>query len=168
MTFTLDVEKNREKLEDYQQFLNAQKGKPGNLMLVLHKAQEVFGYIPGEIQQMISDTLRIPRAEIYGVITFYSQFTTVPKGEMQVSVCMGTACYVKNAQKTLEKFEEELGIKAGETALDGSASIAATRCIGACGLAPVAAINDKVYGHLKPDGVVDAINAYRAEVKNND
>ncbi len=168
MTFTLDKEKNREKLEDYQQFLNGQKGKPGNLMIVLHKAQHDFGYIPAELQQMISDTLRIPLAEIYGVITFYSQFTTEPKGDMQIGVCMGTACYVKNAQKTLEAFEEELGIKAGETAADRSASITATRCLGACGLAPVAAINDKMYGHLKPDDVAKAIESYRAEVKQND
>lgn len=168
MTFTLDKEKNREQLEDFQQFLNEQKGKSGNLMVVLHRAQHDFGFIPAELQEMISDTLRIPRAEIYGVITFYSQFTLIPKGEMQVGVCMGTACYVKNAQKTLEAFEQELGIKAGETAPDGSASITATRCLGACGLAPVVAINDKIFGHLPPDGVAGAIESYRAEVEKND
>lgn len=168
MTFTLDRDKNREKLEDYQAFLDAQKGKPGNLMIVLHKAQHDFGYIPSELQKMISDTLRIPLAEIYGVITFYSQFTTEPKGDMQVGVCMGTACYVKNAQKTLDAFVEELGIQPGETAADRSASITATRCLGACGLAPVAAINEKIFGHLKPDGVAKAIASYRAEVEKND
>jgi NADH:ubiquinone oxidoreductase subunit E len=157
MTFTLDVEKNREKLEDYQQFLNAQKGKPGNLMLVLHKAQEVFGYIPGEIQQMISDTLRIPRAEIYGVITFYSQFTLIPRGETQVAVCMGTACYVKGAQAALDKAEEVLGIKSGETTPDGKYSVEATRCLGACVLAPFITINEEPHGRVTPADVEELL-----------
>lgn len=167
MAFEFDMEKNKEKVAAYQEFLNNQKGKAGNTMIALHEAQHVFGYIPEEIQQMISDTLRVPMAEIYGVITFYGQFTLEPKGEMQVGVCLGTACYVKGAPKILEKFEEEMGIKAGTTKEDGSCSLTATRCLGACGLAPVAHINDKVVGHLTASDVPKVISAYYKERETN-
>ncbi len=163
MAFALDLDKFRDKIDEYQLFLNSQKGKPGNLMIALHKAQAVFGCIPLDIQQMISDTLRIPLAEIYGVITFYSQFTLVPKGEVQVGVCLGTACYVKGSQQSLEQYEEALGIKAGQTSEDGRYSIEATRCIGACGLAPVASINEHIFGHLTKQGVKDSLKDFVKE-----
>ncbi len=157
MAFELDMVKNKEKLEAYQSFLNRQKGKPGNLMIVLHEAQSKFGYIPNEIQKMISETLRIPRAEIYGVITFYSQFTLIPKGETQVAVCLGTACYVKGAQAVLDKSEEVLGIRSGETTPDGKFSIQATRCVGACVLAPVITVNEDAHGRMTPNSMEELL-----------
>lgn len=160
MAFSLDLEKNREKIEEYQEFLNTQKGKPGNLMIALHKAQQKFGCVPSEIQQIISDTLRVPLSEIYGVITFYSQFTLVPKGKCHVGVCMGTACYVKGSKQILEQYEEMLGVKAGETSADGQYSLEATRCIGACGLAPVSSVNEDIYGHLTKDAVTASMKKY--------
>lgn len=157
MAFELDMVKNKEKLGAYQSFLNRQKGKPGNLMIVLHEAQSKFGYIPNEIQKMISETLRIPRAEIYGVITFYSQFTLIPKGETQVAVCLGTACYVKGAQAVLDKSEEVLGIRSGETTPDGKFSIQATRCVGACVLAPVITVNEDAHGRMTPNSMEELL-----------
>ena len=128
----------------------------GALIPVLHEVQEYFGYLPIEVQKVISDELHIPLAEIYGVVTFYAQFTTQPKGKYTVSVCLGTACYVKGSGKILEKFESILGIKAGEVSGDGMFGIEACRCIGACGLAPVITVNDDVYGRLTVDDI-DAI-----------
>ena len=120
----------------------------GALIPVLHEVQEYFGYLPIEVQKIISEELSIPLAEIYGVVTFYAQFSIQPKGKYTVSVCLGTACYVKGSGKILEKFENILGIKAGEVSEDGMFGIEACRCIGACGLAPFATVNGEVYGRL--------------------
>ncbi|MCS5422802.1 MULTISPECIES: NADH-quinone oxidoreductase subunit NuoE family protein [Psychrilyobacter] len=120
--------------------------KEGALISVLHKAQEIFGYIPMEIQEFVADRLELPLAKIYGVVSFYSFFTMTPKGKFPISVCMGTACFVRGADKVLKDLENKLGIKAGETTLDGLYSIDALRCVGACGLAPVVLVGEDVFG----------------------
>ncbi|MGB6129269.1 MAG: NAD(P)H-dependent oxidoreductase subunit E [Psychrilyobacter sp.] len=120
--------------------------KKGALISVLHKAQEIFGYLPKEIQEFVADRLDLPLAKIYGVVSFYSFFTMTPKGKYPISVCMGTACFVRGADKVLKELEQKLGIKAGETTLDGLYSIDALRCVGACGLAPVVLVGEEVFG----------------------
>jgi NADP-reducing hydrogenase subunit HndA len=120
--------------------------KKGALISVLHKAQEIFGYLPTEIQEFVADRLELPLAKIYGVVSFYSFFTMTPKGKFPISVCMGTACFVRGADKVLKDLENKLGIKAGETTLDGLYSIDALRCVGACGLAPVVLVGEDVFG----------------------
>ncbi len=132
------------------------KGTQGALIPVLHEAQDIYGYLPEEVQQIISEQLGISMAEIYGVVTFYTQFSLKPKGEYKIGVCLGTACYVKGSGLILDKIKEKLGIESGECTPDGKFSIDETRCIGACGLAPVITINDDVYGKLLPEDV-DAI-----------
>ena len=136
------------------------KDTRGALIPVLHEVQEYFGYLPLEVQEIISDSMNVPLAEIYGVVSFYTQFTVQPKGKYAVNVCLGTACYVKGSAKILEKFEETLGIKAGETTADGMFSIDACRCVGACGLAPVSMINGEVYGKLVQDDVKSICEKY--------
>lgn len=137
------------------------KDQPGSLLPVMQKAQEIYGYLPIEVQTMISDYMNIPIERVYGIATFYAQFALEPKGKYQVSVCLGTACYVKGGAKILETFEEELGIMAGQCTEDGLFSIDSCRCVGACGLAPVAMINDKVYGRLTPDEVRKIVDHYK-------
>ena len=137
------------------------KGQDGALIPVLHKAQEVYGYLPIEVQTMIADGLEVPLAEVYGVVTFYTQFSLNPKGEYKIGVCLGTACYVKGAQAVLDEIAKQLGIGAGECTDDGIFSLEASRCIGACGLAPVMNINDDVYGKLTPDQVAGILAKYK-------
>lgn len=161
MEFAFDWEANEEKIKDLKIFMKENKRKKGALMAVLHKAQNLFGYLPIEIQKMISEELRIPLSEIYGVATFYSQFSLIPKGQYKIGVCLGTACYVKGSQKILDKVEELLGISVGQTTPDRKFSIDATRCLGACGLAPVLTVNEDVYGKLKPEDVEEIIDKYR-------
>mgnify|MGYP002539783518 CR=1 FL=1 len=136
------------------------KDTEGALIPVLHEAQEIYGYLPVEVQQIISDGLGVSMAEIYGVVTFYTQFTTNPKGRYKIAVCLGTACYVKGSGDILEKIMEKLGIGVGECSEDGKYSLDATRCIGACGLAPVLTVNDDVYGRLVPDDVEGILAKY--------
>ena len=131
-----------------------------NLIQILNEVQEHYGYIPMFAQKEISEFLKIPLAEIYGVITFYSRFTLKPKGKYNVAVCLGTACYVKGSQKIMDRLKEKLGIEPGETTKDGKFSIEETRCVGACGLAPVFTINGEVYGKAtvqKLDEVLDKL-----------
>ncbi|MCF6463502.1 NAD(P)H-dependent oxidoreductase subunit E [Clostridium sp. Cult1] len=161
MEFAFDWEANEEKIKDLKVFMKENKRKKGALMAVLHEAQNLFGYLPIEIQKMISEELRIPLSEIYGVATFYSQFSLIPKGEYKIGVCLGTACYVKGSQEILDKVEELLGISVGQTTSDRKFSIDATRCLGACGLAPVLTVNEDVYGKLNPDDVKEIIEKYR-------
>ncbi len=134
----------------------------GGLVPVLHEAQTIFGCIPLEVQKRISEKLNIPLAEIYGVVTFYAQFTLEPKGDYLISVCLGTACYVKGAQQIIDKIKGEIGIEVGETTPDGKFSLEATRCVGACGLAPVLMVNHKdVYGRLVLDEIPEIIEKYK-------
>ncbi|MBE7048894.1 MAG: NAD(P)H-dependent oxidoreductase subunit E [Ruminococcaceae bacterium] len=136
------------------------KGTDGALIPVLHEAQEIYGYLPIEVQAIISKNLDVTMAEIYGVVTFYTQFTTQPKGKYKIGVCLGTACYVKGSGDILNKIKEKLGISEGECTPDGKYSIDATRCIGACGLAPVLTVNDDVYGKLTVDDVEGILAKY--------
>lgn len=152
-----------EELDRFIDGLSLEKEDPrrkGNLIQVLHRAQHIFGYLPEEVQIHIADKLYIHHAEVSGVISFYNYFTTVPKGKYSISVCMGTACYVKGAEKILNEFERILQIKAGQVTPDQKFSIDALRCVGACGLAPVVMINDKVYGRVKPQDVKNIIEDY--------
>ena len=143
-----------------REVIAAHKGQKGALMPVLQGAQEIYGYLPIEVQKMISDGLDIPLEEIYGVATFYSQFTLNPKGKYQISLCLGTACYVKGASDILEAVQQRLGIKPGSITPDGKFSLDACRCIGACGLAPVMMINNDVYGRLTVDQVGSILDKY--------
>ena len=161
MEFEFDWEANEEKIKELKIFMEENKGKKGALIAVLHEAQDLFGYLPIEIQRVISEELRVPLSEIYGVATFYSHFSLIPKGQYEIGVCLGTACYVKGAQEILDKVEESLEITVGQTTPDRKFSISATRCLGACGLAPVLMIDGDVYGRLKPDDVEEILNKYR-------
>ena len=136
------------------------KDTKGALIPVLHQAQEIYGYLPEEVQAIISRELGVSMAEIYGVVTFYTQFSTQPKGKYKIGVCLGTACYVKGSGDILNKIKEILGINEGECTPDGKYSIDATRCIGACGLAPVITVNDDVYGKLTVDDVEGILAKY--------
>lgn len=161
MEFKFDWESNEEGLKEFKIFIKENREKKGVLMEVLHEAQDLFGYIPIEIQKIISKELEVPLSEIYGVVTFYSQFSLVPKGKYEIKVCLGTACYVKGSQEVLDKVEELLGIGVDETTSDRKFSISGTRCLGACGLAPALVVNDDVYGKLTPNDVEETLNKYK-------
>ena len=132
----------------------------GALMPVLQKAQEIYGYLPIEVQTMIAEGMDIPLEKVYGVVTFYAQFSLNPKGKYRISVCLGTACYVKGSGDIFDKLQESLNIKGGECTPDGKFSLEACRCIGACGLAPVLTVNDDVYGRLVPEDVPGILAKY--------
>lgn len=136
------------------------KGKPGPLMPVLNEAQKIFGCVSIEVQKRISEELKIPLAEIYGVATFYSQFSLQPNGKYVIGVCLGTACYVKGAQDIINKVSKELNIEVGKTSEDGKFTLVATRCIGACGLAPVLTVNEDVYGKLTVNDIDEILSKY--------
>lgn len=144
-----------------KEVIEKHKGVKGAAIPVLHEAQNIYGYLPIEVQEIIAEGLNVPLAEIYGIVTFYAQFTLYPKGKYQISICLGTACYVKGSGDILEKVKEILGIDVGECTPDGKFSIDATRCIGACGLAPVMTVNDEVYGRLTVDQVEDILKKYQ-------
>ncbi len=133
---------------------------PQELINILHGCQEHFGYLPAEIQEVISSETGIPVAKIYGVVTFYSFFTMTPKGKHPISICMGTACYVRGAEKVLEEFKKELALQVGQTTKDGKFSLSSLRCVGACGLAPVVLVGDKTYGRVAPDDVKKILKEY--------
>ena len=133
--------------------------KPGELINILHEAQHLQGYLPEETQRIIASKLGIPVSKVYGVVTFYTFFTMTPKGKHPISVCMGTACYVRGSEKLLEEFKRVLGIEVGDTTPDGKFSLDCLRCVGACGLAPVVMIGEKVYGRLQPVDVKKIIDA---------
>jgi NADH:ubiquinone oxidoreductase subunit E len=141
-------------------------GQSGALIPVLHQAQEVFGYLPHDVQVLIAEGLDVPLSEIDGVITFYSLFTSQPQGKYKVGICLGTACYVKGAALVLEELKKELGIDINETSTDGLFTLEVTRCVGACGLAPVMTIGDDVYGRLTPEDVSGILDKYVQAEKN--
>lgn len=158
---TLPFNGTKEQEERLMAVIAEHKGQEGAAIPVLHEAQNIYGYLPIEVQEMIAEGLDVPLAEIYGIVTFYTQFTVNPKGKYKIGICLGTACYVKGSGDILEKVKEILGIDVGECTPDGLFSIDATRCIGACGLAPVMTVNDDVYGRLVVDDVEDIIKKYR-------
>lgn len=150
----------QEKYDELGTFIDSLSGSKDELIKVLHKAQNVFGYLPEEVQYYIAERLDIPTSKVYGVVTFYSYFTMKPKGKFRISVCMGTACYVRGAEPVLDEFKKELSIDCNETTPDGKFSLDTLRCVGACGLAPVVLVGEKVYGHVTKEMVKDIIAEY--------
>lgn len=150
-------DKKQQELKDVCKSFNNEKGE---LINVLHKAQSMFGYLPAEVQEVIAKELNLSVAHVYGVVTFYSFFTMIPKGRHPISICLGTACYVRGAEKVLEEFKRQLKIQVGETTPDGKFSLSCLRCVGACGLAPVVMVGEKVYGRVSTEGVQDIVAEY--------
>ncbi len=155
----------KEQAEQLKKVIESSRNTPGCLMHILQEAQAIYGYLPLEVQKTIAEGLGISLSEVYGVVTFYSQFSLKPKGKYRISVCLGTACYVKGSDKILEEVEKQLGIKCGECTADGLFSIDSCRCVGACGLAPVMMVNEEVYGKLEPSKIKGILDSYREENK---
>jgi NADH:ubiquinone oxidoreductase subunit E len=143
------------------QIIDEHRGKPQELIMALHKAQNLFGYLPREVQRKVAQGLGVSVNEVYGVITFYSFFSTVPKGRHGVKVCLGTACYVRGGQQTLGKVEKELGVEVGGTTEDRRYSVDVVRCIGACGLAPAMLVDNDVYGRVKTTKIMEILEQYK-------
>lgn len=139
------------------------EGQKGSLIPVLHEAQLVFGYLSEEVQAYVAEKLDVPLSEVYGVVSFYAFFTTEPIGKYKISICLGTACYVKGSGDILAEFEKELGIKVGQTTEDNMFTLEGCRCLGACGLAPVLTVNDKVHGRLVPGDAKSIIEKYKEQ-----
>ncbi|MDR3289554.1 MAG: NAD(P)H-dependent oxidoreductase subunit E [Peptococcaceae bacterium] len=150
----------KEQEEKLEEVIRTHKGEKGATMPVMQEAQKIYGYLPEEVQVMIAERMEIPLTEVYGISSFYAQFTHNPKGAIQISVCLGTACYVKGAGEILNQVCKKVGCQPDEITADGKFSIDSTRCIGACGLAPVMMINNDVYGRLKPEDVDAIIEKY--------
>lgn len=159
--FKFDKEENKEKIQEFDRFIYQNKDVKGPLMPILQKAQNIFGYLPEEIMEMISNKLNIPLAEIYGVATFYSQFTFIPKGKCDIHVCLGTACYVKGSRDIINELEEKLDIKPGETTKDGKFSLSETRCLGNCGEAPVVEINAQQHVRFTKKDIQRILEEYK-------
>ena len=154
-----DTPEQKKKLEEV---IAAHKDQPGALMPILQQAQDIYGDLPIEVQTTIAEALDIPLEEVYGVVTFYAQFSLYPKGQYKISVCLGTACYVKGSGSIYDKLQQVLGIGGGECTPDGKFSLEACRCVGACGLAPVMMVNDEVFGKLTADDVEDILAKFGA------
>ena len=159
---TIPFKGTKEQEEKLLTAIENNKSLQGALIPILHEAQEIYGYLPFEVQKIISEKTDIPLANIYGVVSFYSQFTLTPKGEFKIAVCLGTACYVKGAGNILDKIKEKTGVAVGACSPDGKFSLDATRCIGACGLAPVLTVNDDVYGRLVLEDVDGILAKYQS------
>ncbi len=157
---TLPFKGTAEQEAKLMQVIEENKADKSNLMVVMQKAQDIYGYLPMEVQEMISEGMEIPLEKVYGVSTFYAQFSLSPKGKYNISVCLGTACYVKGAGDLFDKLSEILGIGADECTADGKFSLTACRCIGACGLAPVLTVNEDVYGRLTVDDIEGVLAKY--------
>lgn len=150
-------------LAEVDQILESYRGQPGSLIQVLHKAQNVIGYLPREVQVKVAEKLDVPLTRVYGVVSFYSLFTTKPKGRHKIHVCAGTACYVRGANQLLNKLEEDLQVKPGDTTEDGKFSVDVVRCLGACGLGPVVTVDDDVYGRVHTGKLADILSKYDKE-----
>ncbi len=150
-----------EKFHELEEFIDSLPDKKGALIEVLHKAQHIFGYLPEEVQIFVAEKLNVPTSKVFGVVSFYSYFTTTPRGEYVVNVCMGTACFVRGAANVLAEFEKQLNVKVGQTTPDSKFTVEVLRCVGACGLAPVVTINDRVYGHVTPSDVKKILTEYQ-------
>jgi NADP-reducing hydrogenase subunit HndA len=156
----IKIKLSEKSIEDIKDICRSFGNEGGELINVLHKTQGLFGYLPAEVQEIVAKELNIPLARVYGVVTFYSFFTMKPKGKHPISICLGTACYVRGAEKVLDEFKRALNVKVGESTPDGKFSLSCLRCIGACGLAPVVMIGEKVYGRVSPDGVKDILKEF--------
>lgn len=157
---SIKVKLKEKDVDQLKQVCREFNNEPGELINVLHKAQGIFGYLPAEVQEVVARELSVSVAKVYGVVTFYSFFTMIPKGKHPISICTGTACYVRGAEKVLDEFKKNLNIKVGETSPDGKFSLSCLRCVGACGLAPVVLIGEKTYGRVSPDGVKGILKEY--------
>jgi NADH-quinone oxidoreductase subunit E/NADP-reducing hydrogenase subunit HndA len=157
---TVKIELRNDQIEKIHSICDSFANQEGELINVLHKTQETFGYLPAEVQEVIADRMEISAAKVYGVVTFYSFFSMIPKGEHPVSICTGTACYVRGAETVLGEFKKQLDIEVGETSQDGKFSLNCLRCVGACGLAPVVLVGDKTYGRVAPDDVKEILQEY--------
>ena len=159
--FCLGCKGDDDRLTKTREIVQSHKQTKGALIPVLHQIQKLFGYLPEEALKIVSLELDIPMTEIYGVSTFYSQFSLEPKGEHIIKVCLGTACYVKGAQDILERLSSVLEVEVGKTTKDGKFTLEAARCLGGCGLAPVILVDEKVYGRLIPDDVIRIVEEYK-------
>ncbi|KAF5056872.1 NADP-reducing hydrogenase subunit HndA [bioreactor metagenome] len=157
----LDVRANERQFIELKEYIDSIRQSQGILMQTLHKAQEIFGYLPIEVQKFIAHEVDVPLAEVYGVATFYTQFSITPKGKHKIGVCLGTACYVKGSQLVLDKLSKELNISVGGTTEDNEFTLEATRCLGCCGLAPVMMIDGDVYGKLEPKKIPEILAKYK-------
>lgn len=151
--------------KELDEYISSLEDKQGSLIIILHRAQKIFGYIPEDIQEFIGKKINMPVAKIYGVVSFYNFFSMKPKGKYQISVCTGTACYVRGADKVLEAIKKELNIQVGEVTKDGVFSLDCLRCVGACGLAPVIIVGEEVHGKVKPNEVKNILVSYLAKEK---
>ncbi|SFA69005.1 NADP-reducing hydrogenase subunit HndA [Acetitomaculum ruminis DSM 5522] len=151
----------KEQEEQLYKLIDSERNDRGPLMPVLEGAQNIYGYLPQEVLEIISEELGVPMGKIYGIVTFYSFFSLNPKGDVRLSVCLGTACYVKGSGDIFEKVKSLLGINGGECTEDGKFSLDDCRCVGACGLAPVMTVNDEVYGRLTPKDIEDILEKYK-------
>lgn len=147
--------------KELEEYISTFEDKKSTLIIILHRAQEIFGYIPEEVQEFIAERIGVPVSKVYGVVSFYNFFSMVPKGKCPISVCIGTACYVRGAEKILEALQKELGIKLGQVTENGLFSLDSLRCVGACGLAPVMLIGKDVHGKVKPEDIKGIIEKYR-------
>ncbi len=161
MADIFSLENADQKLKALDAFILEQDAKEDALISILHKAQELFGYLPSELQLYVARKLNIPASKVYGVVSFYSYFSQEKRGKYTVNICMGTACFVKGVEKVMHAFSEQLDIKPGTTTPDGLFTLKDVRCIGACGLAPVVMINDKVFGHVTENDVSKIIDDYK-------
>lgn len=147
--------------KELENYILTLEDKKSSLIIILHKAQEIFGYIPEEVQEFIAEKIEVPVSKVYGVVSFYNFFSMEPKGKYPISVCTGTACYVRGAEKILEALQKELGLKLGGVTEDGLFSLDSLRCVGACGLAPVMLVGKDVHGKVKPEDVKKIIENYK-------
>ncbi|SHH97695.1 NADH-quinone oxidoreductase subunit NuoE [Clostridium grantii] len=150
-----------DRIEKIRTMVQSFKDVKGPLIPVMHEVQKMYGYLEEEALEVISEELKVPMAEIYGVATFYSQFSLEPKGDHTIKVCLGTACYVKGSQNILDKFSDLLNVEVGKTTEDGKFTLEAARCLGSCGLAPIIMVDDKVYGGLHPNDVIRILEEYK-------
>lgn len=153
--------------KELETYISTFEDKKSALIIILHRAQEIFGYIPAEVQEFVAEKIDVPVSKVYGVVSFYNFFSMVPKGKYPISVCTGTACYVRGAEKILEALQTELKIKLGGVTEDGLFSLDSLRCVGACGLAPVMLVGKNVHGKVKPGDVKGIIESYRNLEKQN-
>jgi len=158
---SIKVKIKEQDLKKIQEICKEHNNEPGELINVLQRVQEHFGYLPAELQEAVAKELDVSVAKVYGVVTFYSFFTMIPQGKYPISICTGTACYVRGADNVLQEFKRQLGIEVGETSEDGKFSLNCLRCVGACGLAPVVLVGDKTYGRVAPDGVKEIVDEYK-------
>lgn len=156
-----------EHYRELKRFIDDNRDTPGPLIQVLHKAQEIFGYLPLEVQHFVGRELNVPFSRVYGVVTFYNFFRTEPIGDHMINICLGTACHVKGAQDIIDVLQKELDLKVGSTTKDRFFTLSTARCFGACGLAPVMLIDDEVYGRLNPQKAIQMVRGFRQANEKN-